>query len=431
MLVVAAVLTAGIASSSLLTTPSGIASGPPSGRSSTPPGSRAVPATARVPAVPALVHEPARALAAEAALRAPADAASRRRMARKAKNPYRTFARQRGRVPWWNRPSGIVGSRWVYPYFPSACYQADTAAGGTAASAWQVLWVYPAGTASRLAPNLRVLRLAARGAQSIYAASAGRYIADQGQLFSRSLAPRFVTTSGCEPDVRPVAVPASVYHHGMVWPGSSSGTPFGPGTVTEWLLDNGYAAPNRKYVVVLQTSPSYRHSWAGISEDLAAQAGAAGEVPGLDNPANYTSFSYVDSTWVLGRGRSAGAAAYPAQVIAHEMTHAMGAMTETASHDSADNPLHPTDCWDLLCYRPPTNGQTYRNGCGGPQGWRAARVARGYLRLDCNRDDYWAPASDAGAARATWTTRRWAVSSSSFLYGNPQPTAAQLDAHRR
>lgn len=378
---------------------------------------------------PTLVSEPVLADSERVAAR-PKAPQRPARLAKQFAHPYAAFARQKGRRAWWNRPSGVPGGDWVYPYFPTACYQADRRAGGTNASAWQLLWVYPDNAASTLAPNLDVTRLAIRGAQSLFAASAGRYIRNRAQLFTHSLAPRFVTTTRCQADVRAVRVPAVVFNTGHVWSGDPSATPFGAGTVTEWLLKHGYKQPNRKYLVVLQSSPSYTHYWAGISENLAAQAGRAGESPSLDNPANYTSYSFLDASWVFD-GRSVADAAYPAQLIAHEMTHALGAMTESAPHDSRVNPLHPTDCWDLLCSNPPTGGQTYSNGCGTSRGWMEPRIARGYLRLDCNRDDYWAPATDGGLRAATWTRVRWAVSSSSFLYGNPQPTRAQLLAHQR
>jgi hypothetical protein len=380
-------------------------------------------------AAAALVHEPA---LADSPRRPVARTAPRRpaKLAQRFAHPYAAFSRQPGKRPWWSRRSGIPGGDWVYPYFPTSCYQADKRAGGVDASAWQVLWVYPDTSASRLTSLLDVMRLSVRGAQSVFAASAGRFIRNRRQLFAHSLAPRFVTTSRCQPDVRPVRVPASVYNTGHVWTNDPSATPFGAGTITDWLLDHGYDQPNRKYLVVLQSTPSYRHYWAGISEDLAAKAGDAGEGPTLDNPANYTSFSYVDASWAF-TGRTVADAAYAAQLIAHEMTHALGAMTESAPHESRANPLHPTDCWDLLCSNPPTGGQTYTNGCGTPSGWQTDRLARGYLSLDCNRDDYWAPATDAGRRAAPWTRTRWAVSSSSFLYGNPQPTRTQLAAHQR
>jgi hypothetical protein len=349
------------------------------------------------------------------------------------RNAYAAFSKQRGKRPWWNRRSGLRDAEWIYPSFPAACYQADRAAGGASASAWQVLWVYPDTESDTHARYLRAVRQSVRGAQSLFAASAGRYIRNQRQLFAHSLAPRFVTTSTCQADVRAVRVPASVYAKGLVWQGSPSATPFGGGTVTDWLLKHGYDAPNRKYLVLLQSRPAYDHTWAGISEDPAADAPSlpAAEAPTRDNPANYTTFSYLDVTWYLSPRPEPADITYPAQLMAHEMTHAMGAMTADAPHESALNPLHPTDCWDLLCYNPPTKGQTYSNGCGGSTGWEPARLARGYLRLDCNRDDYWAPATDSGQPAAAWTTRRWAVSSSSFLYGNAQPTAAQLSQHRR
>jgi len=346
--------------------------------------------------------------------------------------PYQKFTRHRGKRPWWNTRSGISGADWVYPYFPTACYQRDRKAGGTNASSWQVLWVHPDTQPSAAARHLREVRLMVRGGQSLFAASAGRYIRNRRQLFARSLAPRFVTTRSCQADVRDVTVPASVYNTGHVWDGSTSATPFGSGTLTEWLLAHGYDAPNRKYLVFLQSSPSYAHGWTGISEDLAnsAQTGA-NETPTIDNPANYTSFSYVDLSWFLDGSGDLGELSYPTQIMVHEMIHGLGAMTPSAPHESAANPLHPTDCWDLLCYNPPTSGQTYSNGCGSSSGWMEWKLARGYMRLDCNRDDYWAPATDNGLRAGAWTTKRWAVSSSSFLYGNPQPSAVQLATHHR
>lgn len=383
--------------------------------------------TAAVVAAPALTHTPMLPAATRVAPRLPSQHATRFPAA---KAPYRPFSRRGPARPWWNRPSGIAGSRWVYPYFPTACFQADAAAHGRSASAWQVLWAVPDRRRNRLRWNLRTIRRAVRGAQSIYAASAERYLRSQHDLFTRSLAPRFVTTSRCQPDVRAVRVPTAVYHRGVTWSDKRSGTPLGVGTLTDWLLAHGYAAPNRKYLVILQNSPSYPHLWAGISENLAAQRGTAGEIPTLDNPANYTSYSYIDSFWVLTAGGPTADVAYPAQVMAHEMAHALGAMTDSAPHGNVLNPLHPTDCWDVLCSPSPTPGQTYRNGCGPADGWGAQR-GRGAFRLDCNRDDYWTTATDAGRAAAAWASRRWAVSSSSFLYGNPQPTSVQLAAHRR
>lgn len=395
------------------------------------PVARARPAPVTRSVLPPVAEAPAAQLGPRQVRTEHARTSARPGLAARGRAAYAPFTKQRGRRPWWNRRSGLPGAAWIHPDFPTACYQADRAAGGANASAWQVLWVHPDSQADTHSRYLRAVRRSVRGAQSVFAASAGRYIRDQRRLFSHSLAPRFVTTSGCQPDVRPVRVPAAVYDHGLVWAGSSSATPFGPGTLTDWLLEHGYDAPNRKYLVLLQSPPAYDHTWAGISEDPAGDAPAAAQAPTRDNPANYTSFSYLDLTWYLSPRPEPADLIYPAQLMAHEMTHAMGAMTVDAPHESPVNPLHPTDCWDLLCYNPPTKGQTYSNGCGGATGWEPARLARGYLRLDCNRDDYWAPATDSGQRAAAWTSRRWAVSSSSFLYGNAQPTAAQLDAHRR
>lgn len=337
-----------------------------------------------------------------------------------------------GGQPWWTRRSKETG--WVYPRFPVACFDRDTAHGGVSASAWQVLWAYPHGEPDQLSVQRRNLRLTVRATQSIFAASAQRVLVDEQSLFTRSLAPRFVTTRTCRADIRSVAVPPEVFDRAG-GPQGAWGGPYGAGTMTEWLLRQGFSAPNRKYVVLLQRPPAYLHEWFGISENAAAGAGWGGpsEDPTLANPANFTSFSYLDMAQVLQLGGSDRRRAARLGVsMAHEMTHAMGAMTASAPHRNlapdSGGPLHPTDCWDLLCYGPMTPGETYTSACG--RELVRTRVIHA-ARLDCGRDDYWAPATDTGLPEAPWANQRWAVHRSSFLYGNPQPSAELLEARRR
>jgi hypothetical protein len=110
------------------------------------------------------------------------------------------------------------------------------------------------------------------------------------------------------------------------------------------------------------------------------------------------------------------------------MVHALGAMAPGAPHLNGANPGHPSDCNDILCYGDGYPGELYDVGCGGVRDGAGVAAAR----LDCNQDDYFSAAGGppwAPVAEGAWTAQRWSISHSSFLYGNPQPTAAQLAAH--
>lgn len=364
---------------------------------------------------------------------APAPDGERPKVAR----AYRDFARpQAGAPAWW---TSARDDDWNPPEFPRVCSQADAAHGGDAASAWQVLWLYPEDEAPTYAAQLADVRAAARVVQSIYAASAQRYVRAQNAVFARSLAPRFLTDpSTCEAAVTAVPVPPAIYHRGRP-AGQGMFDPFGQGDILGWLMHAGFNAPNRKYVALMQSSPAYPHVWKGISENLAAGAGGKlvpDERPDLDNEANYTSYSFLDLGLMSpAPGPRSKRPSDLALTMAHEMAHALGAMSPSAPHRNTSTapgstgPLHPTDCWDLLCYGHYAPGQTYSGECG--RKGDAISLPAWRMRLDCGRDDYFAPATDSGLPEAAWANSRWAVHRSSFLYGNPQPTAEQLAAHQR
>ncbi|WP_343910330.1 hypothetical protein [Nocardioides aquiterrae] len=348
-----------------------------------------------------------------------------------AADPYARFrlpaSARRGSVApplWYERSNGAPGwtERWVYPDLPVACYQ-PAAAGGTSASAWQVLWVRPSGERSTLAPKLANARMALRAAGSVFPASAGRFFGSDADLYRDSLSPRWVTTDDCRISVREVPAPADVYDRGP-WATSDGG-------LRDWLVAQGFSEPNRKYVVLLQRTPRYatgdnpESGWQPHAEDYAASLGDSD--PSLDNAANYNSFLFVAVGGLPKRPDPAMADWY-GPTIAHEMAHALGALAPGAPHANPSNPGHPSDCNDILCYGDGYPGERYDVGCGGVRAGSGLAASR----LDCNQDDYFSAAGGppwAPVAEGAWTAQRWSISHSSFLYGNPQPTAAQLAAH--
>lgn len=336
-------------------------------------------------------------------------------------------AAQRGRAAprlWYQQPNGAPAwaDRWLYPDLPVACYQPD-AAGGATASAWQVLWVRPAGEPSTLASKLANARTALAAAGSVFPASAGRFFGSDADLYRDSLTPRWVTTADCRIDVREVAAPVDVYDRGP-WATSEDG-------LRDWLVAQGFSEPNRKYVVLLQRTPRYatggnpEGGWQPHAENYALSF-RDGD-PGPGNAANFSSFLFVAVSG-LPKRPDVGMALWYAPDIAHEMVHALGAMAPGAPHANRSNPGHPSDCNDVLCYGDGYPGEQYDVGCGGVQDGGGVIAAR----LDCNQDDYFSAAGGppwAPVAEGAWTAQRWSISHSSFLYGNPQPTAAQLAAH--
>lgn len=323
---------------------------------------------------------------------------------------------------WWDQRRRYAdgADRWVHEDYPTECFQNDQRAGGVAASAWQVLWAYPASHASQAAQKLGTTRAALAQASSIFAASAERTITNRREFYRRSLSPRWVTALGCEIAVQPIRVPDTIYHLGP--------HPFTGGGMRDWLFERGFTAANRKYLVLLQDYPDYTETGYGmwsmfrpVAENWAATTGD--RRVGLDNVGNYNAFAFVHAWWPrTGAVRATVRAAEVGQTIAHEMVHAMGAVPRVNHNE--ENPGHPSECNDVLCYNSGHVGERYV--CGRKWSW----LPKDEFRLDCGRNDYYTVAGDGGRVRQAWANWWPNLADSPFLYGNPQPSRAQLVAGR-
>lgn len=99
-------------------------------------------------------------------------------------------------------------------------------------------------------------------------------------------------------------------------------------------------------------------------------------------------------------------------IIAHELAHGMGALTDGMPHENDDNEGHAYECGDLMCYGGLyTPSETWNNGCGTKSAFDNYNSIYRF-RMDCNGDDYFNPA-------ATWDSSRWAVHNSAFLWNPP------------
>ena len=87
-------------------------------------------------------------------------------------------------------------------------------------------------------------------------------------------------------------------------------------------------------------------------------------------------------------------------LLAHEMTHALGAVSGESPHFNAENPSHPSDCFDILCYAGPTPGQSYLTACGFRDSTQSWYRGRGSWRQDCDDDDYFAADNPPGRRSA-------------------------------
>lgn len=282
---------------------------------------------------------------------------------------------------WWNDPNRqpTDEASWQYANYPVPCLNNPTDA------AWVVVWLVPEGETIPIPDKAR--KNVAR-AGSIFAASAKHTVRTWDDV-RHAYSPRWETSgsdNNCGIQFNVVPVPREVFR--------------GP-LYHELRTNYGFNQPNRKYLVLMGKETEEFQGYA--SSD-----GPEDDEPGVNNATNFSTITIIPpGSWTYG-----------GLTIAHEMTHAMGALSPSMPNynwplDRAGYGGHAADCNDIMCYDPGTPGTTYGNGCGSePELF--APLKKPEARLDCNGDDYFNP----GAA---WTTQRWAVSSSAFLWGNPSP----------
>lgn len=304
-----------------------------------------------------------------------------------------------GEVGWWNTKDtgGSIYTHWTYTNYPVPCNEEPEGA------AWEVIWAYKAGESSTI-PSLA--RNSVNRAGSIFAASAKQRVSTWAQVRNNSYAPRWETSGtgdgNCVIQFNKAAIPANI------WPNDAyeSNSPYYSegtnGMITYIVNTLGANEPNRKYLII-RANENQSHAnwagWAGYSHD---------NRPGPENDNNGTSWAYIP--YFDGSG----------QTIAHEMTHAMGALNWQMPHYNTLNSGHASDCGDIMCYE--QNG-TYPEG----QNWGVCSTAAEFnnlttkwqARLDCNGDDYFNP----GAA---WASTRWAVHNSAYLWNPPASQPANF-----
>ena len=284
---------------------------------------------------------------------------------------------------WWDTARGSGDTwNWVYPDFPIACAQ-----NAPDARRFKALWLYPEDQVSQL--NRTMVRKAIAAATSGIAASAERVVGNQSDL-ENSRAPRWATTLNCEPQITEVSVPLTVW--------KSIGQD--PYPLWNWLSSNGYNpdTQNIKYVSFLQNKANPQ--WGGIADVAVTESD-----PTLNNAANFGSHLTILGSTTNWQNMT--------MYLEHEMAHALGAVSGEAPHYNSQNPYHPSDCMDILCYGK-YYGEYYVSSCGSSSPWTEAENKFSW-RLDCQDDDYYSWAD------RPWTFLRWAASNSSYLWGNPQP----------
>jgi hypothetical protein len=226
---------------------------------------------------------------------------------------------------------------------------------GQAGKRVQVLYMYPAGTASRFSQFLASFRTWAAGVDKIYDASA------QETGGSRHL--RYVTTADCQVDVREVEIPAA----SMGDFGSSNAA----------LKTLGYSRSDRKYMIFAESKV-----YCGIGTFT------GDDKPGTDNRNNSgASYARADS------------GCWSASVAAHEVGHNLGAVANSAPNSSKAG--HCVDDYDIMCYKD-APATVLKVVC--------TNKAEDNI-LDCNHDDYYSTNPKAGSYLAT----HWNVANNQFL----------------
>lgn len=211
---------------------------------------------------------------------------------------------------------------------------------------------------SLTAGDRSVIEAGISSVESIYRASS-QVVSDA------EIVPRWVHDSECQPSVEVVRVP--------------TGTLSDFATTVRVLHQMGYSDSARKYIVWADTSVYCGIAAVNLDESKAANTNDGAE-PGyarIDRPC-----------W-----------GYQGSVVAHEVTHTLGAVLPSAPH--ATRAGHCTDEYDLMCYSdgPGTAMQLVCPSTGSD------------MLLDCNNDDYFHPDPGPG----NWLASHWNVADSTFL----------------
>jgi hypothetical protein len=177
--------------------------------------------------------------------------------------------------------------------------------------------------------------------------------------------PRWVHSPHCEPSIEVV----------QVAPGALSDF----AATIQAVADQGHDRADRKYI--MWTDATVYCGIAAVSIDDSKT--------GNRNDGHHPGYARIDR----------GCWGYQGSVVAHEVTHTLGAVQPTAPNATPYG--HCTDEYDLMCYSDGP-GITTTVTCSNPQG---------ELVLDCNNDDYFHPDPPPGS----WLYSHWNIADSSFV----------------
>lgn len=220
----------------------------------------------------------------------------------------------------------------------------------------------------------------AAGVDAVYSASAAR----TGGV--RHV--RFVTEPDGNGGCRPAFLSFGLSSAAMLSPGLDA--------IRAELIMAGLVSPDRKYLIWADTSVI-----CGVSSVYGqGSLGGRYSTPAQNNYNNGTvgpSFARIDSAcWGMAESTEA-----------HELTHMLGAVLDSAPHHSAA--YHCTDEADLMCYD---------DDFAGPTSVVEVCPPEQAVLLDCNGDDYFSTHPRPGS----WLSQNWNVADSRFLIGGGDGT---------
>jgi hypothetical protein len=219
----------------------------------------------------------------------------------------------------------------------------------------QLVYVYANNAPNRLSSLLPTFRRLASEMDAILNQSA--------QKTGGSMRIRFVTNASCQVEITAEPVQAN-------------NLPSFGGVINE-LKPRGYGAPNRKYLLLVDTN-----AFCGIGS---FQQGDAANTTVHDNALGY---ARVDvPCWDAG-------------TMLHELSHTLGAVQYSAPHSSKG--AHCIDEWDVMCY----SDSPYK-----PKMQILCDDGRQDFRLDCGNDDYFA----ANPAPGSYLATHWNMARSAFF----------------
>jgi hypothetical protein len=238
----------------------------------------------------------------------------------------------------------------------------------------QVLWVYVQGTPSHLASHAEIVRREVAAADLMFNISAQRVNGPDGQPSIRHV--KWAHDAGCNLTITPAAVPASVF--------------MSAGATADYLRAHGVITSSKKYLAFLDTDGC---------------GGGEAEIPGGDSPSP-SNWNNLGGSYGETKGCLDGSPFLPdwqtAIITAHELTHTLGAVMDSAPHSTGGH------CWDDI--GTPNHGtdiMCYADGYPGPFIRPAACPLTTPETLDCRKDDYFNPNPASGNYLAThWNTAK-------------------------